>query len=112
MKKNQQTNPEEDPRVFWRKHGRLVREYGISIHNYLQMWNQQDRRCAICKAGPFNTVISSSPLHVDHCHESGKVRQLLCRSCNHGLGHFRDNPELMRVAAQYVEKHKSKCATT
>lgn len=70
------------------------------------MAEAQGGKCAICKSA------GSGKLHVDHCHESGKVRQLLCNTCNGGLGLFKDNPELMRVAAQYVEKHKSKCATT
>lgn len=51
--------------------------------------------CAICG--------STEKPHIDHDHETGVVRGTLCRTCNIGLGMFKDNPELMRQAAQYLE---------
>ena len=52
--------------------------------------------CVICGA--------EGPLVVDHCHESGRVRGMLCNHCNRGLGHFRDDPILLEFAAIYLRK--------
>jgi hypothetical protein len=61
---------------------------------------KQQERCAICsKAAPEN----GKQLGLDHCHKTGKIRGLLCDTCNLGLGYFRDNPGLLRAAAQYLE---------
>ena len=55
--------------------------------------------CAICGAAP--------AAHVDHDHATGAVRQLLCFNCNGGLGQFKDDPALLRVAARYIEAHRA-----
>jgi hypothetical protein len=59
----------------------------------------QNDRCAICG--------ESGPRHLDHDHDSGVTRQLLCQRCNQGLGLFRDDPDLLHFAAFYVEGHRS-----
>ena len=45
-------------------------------------------------------------MHADHCHATGVIRGFLCRACNVGLGHFKDDPELMRRAAEYIERYR------
>jgi hypothetical protein len=71
--------------------------YGITVEEYNAILKRQNGRCRICKCKP------KGHLHVDHNHKTGKVRGLLCRSCNIGLGHLRDNPHLARIAAAYIE---------
>ena len=51
------------------------------------------------------------PLVVDHDHKTGSVRGMLCNHCNRGLGHFRDDPELMEFAAQYIRKMRGTADT-
>jgi hypothetical protein len=81
---------------------RLKRGYGISETEVSQMLEDQSFTCPICGAD-----ISDSPV-VDHDHESGYVRNLLCSSCNIGLGHFRDNPSFLESAADYLRHHRKK----
>jgi recombination endonuclease VII len=57
-------------------------------------------RCPICRK-----VVRGSEWQADHCHETGRSRELLCRLCNLGLGHFKDNPYALRRAAAYVDAH-------
>jgi hypothetical protein len=81
---------------------RLKHYYGLSVEEYQQMVEKQNRKCYICgNEADYN----GKPLYVDHCHASGQVRKLLCQHCNSGLGMFRDNPELLIKAADYVKEH-------
>ena len=82
----------------------LQRNYGITEEDYDAMVVAQNGLCAVCGKPPkTGGVRAASRLHVDHDHVTGRVRALLCLTCNHGLGNFYDNPELMRAAAAYVE---------
>jgi hypothetical protein len=72
-------------------------KYGISREDYSKMLVDQDNSCAICK-----TQIGWEAA-VDHCHNTNKVRGLLCRKCNLGLGGFKDNIETIRRAIEYVK---------
>ena len=72
----------------------LEREYGLSYEDYLSLLEKQRERCAIC-----NEI---KPLCVDHDHETGKIRGLLCGSCNRGLGSFQDNEMWLVNAAEYL----------
>jgi len=85
----------------YKKQQYLKNTYGISTEEYELMFQRQGSRCAICHIEASET---SRGLFVDHCHESDIVRELLCLHCNTALGHFKDNPELMREGAEYVEK--------
>lgn len=77
--------------------------YGITLDDYDEMYAEQGGVCAIC--GTDTPGSRFKHFHVDHDHDTDKVRQLLCEACNTGLGKFRDNPLLLRLAASYLEKH-------
>jgi hypothetical protein len=70
------------------------------------MLTAQDSKCAICGGGPAGGIKAAARLHVDHDHDTGKVRALLCNGCNRGIGYLKDDPALLRVAADYIEQHK------
>ena len=93
----------EDPE---RTRGKWLKDaYGISLADYNEMLEGQGHKCAIC--GQDETRFQKK-LVVDHCHKTGKVRQLLCNMCNHGLGNFKDDVSLIAKAILYLEKHKGK----
>ena len=77
-------------------------------HLYDKKWEEQKSHCAICNK-PLNLDVkhNGAKAHADHEHtDPPKPRKILCGNCNIGLGNFQDNPELLRKAAAYVEKHK------
>lgn len=76
--------------------------YGITLEQYNAMFDIQKGCCAICNK---HQTEFKRRLSVDHCHETGKVRQLLCDLCNRALGYFKDSPELLETAASYLRKH-------
>ena len=77
---------------------RFKRKYGVTMENLVIMSLEQDNKCLICGREP------EKGLQVDHCHESGKVRGLLCFTCNVGLGMFKDNKDLLWSAIKYLER--------
>ncbi len=77
----------------------LKRRYGITAEEADAMLEAQGALCAICRTAP--------AAHVDHDHDTGEVRELLCFNCNGGLGQFKDDPEVLRAAADYVERHRA-----
>ncbi len=98
-------NPER-AREWYRRS--LLKKFSISIEEYEEMHRSQDGKCAICKREETRIHLSTNQLYllcVDHDHVSGKNRQLLCHSCNTGIGHFLDNPEFLDSAAEYLRRH-------
>lgn len=100
-------NPDR-PREQWRSYARrrtpeqrrswaLKKNYGITIDDYNRMYAEQHGSCVICRK-------SFPVLDVDHNHETGKVRGLLCKKCNKGLGHFDDQPVLLFSAIDYLNR--------
>ncbi|SHN58944.1 Recombination endonuclease VII [Geodermatophilus obscurus] len=77
----------------------LKKRYGITAADADAMLAAQGGLCAICGV--------AAAEHVDHDHDTGGVRELLCFNCNGGLGQFKDDPEVLRVAADYVERHRA-----
>lgn len=69
--------------------------YGITVEEYDAMFERQEGLCAICS-------VPRKRFHVDHDHETKRVRGLLCNNCNTGIGMFQDNPTLLRLASMYV----------
>lgn len=87
----------------------LQRNFGITEAHYDLMLKSQNGVCAIC--GQSETTKSNSSnklrrLSVDHCHKTHKIRGLLCNNCNKSLGGFKDDSELLRKAANYLEVSK------
>jgi hypothetical protein len=80
---------------------RLLSKYGISSDEYDAMCEDQNNLCAICKKSALDQ--GCRLLAVDHCHDTGIVRGLLCVKCNIGLGHFNDDIDLMKSAIKYLE---------
>lgn len=78
---------------------RLKYDYGISVERHDEMLKQQNGLCAICHNPPKKYEI----LVTDHDHTTGYVRGLLCKECNFGLGLFRDNPENLLSAIEYLK---------
>lgn len=82
--------------------GQLKRKYGISLNDYKNLVKKSNNKCAICK-----NKINKKTLVLDHCHFTKKVRNILCRNCNLGLGSFKDNPTTLSNAIKYLKKHNT-----
>lgn len=82
----------------WKKY--TTDRYGITVDQYNQMLAEQDDRCFICHK---HRDEFSRDLSIDHCHETGKVRKLLCINCNRALGMLREDVDLMKKLIDYVE---------
>lgn len=97
-----QKNREKQLRWGWEH--KLKTRYGITVQDYEQMLEDQKGTCFLCKKSP----TPKRKLSIDHCHKSGKVRALLCMTCNAGLGSFKDDTKLLARAIKYLIKHNEK----
>lgn len=79
---------------LWRKRA-LAKRHGLTVLQLEELEAKASGKCQICQR-------EAERLNIDHCHRDGRVRGLLCRLCNTGLGHFRDDPLLLRKAATYL----------
>jgi hypothetical protein len=84
-----------------RKEYDLFRNYRLTSKEYLQMLADQDFSCAICSC---NVTGTDKVLVVDHNHETGEVRGLLCSTCNTGLGMFKDSINNLSNAMKYLKR--------
>ena len=88
----------------------LSRRFNLTGEEYAAMLAEQGGGCAIC--GQKETAVSANgkikDLAVDHDHETGVLRGLLCFNHNQGIGRFQNDPALLRAAADYLEAHASK----
>jgi hypothetical protein len=79
----------------------MFMKYGLkSFDEFDAIYDRHSGTCYICSDALERDGVKT---HIDHCHTSGKIRGLLCQRCNNGLGHFRDRPDLLRAAADYLE---------
>src|SRR3954467_10892461 len=71
----------------------LMSRYKLTLEEYHAMEQKQGGKCSICKKRASLKGSSNQRLHIDHCHTSKKIRELLCGNCNRGLGYFKDDPK-------------------
>ena len=83
----------------------LIRTYRITLGEYEDMLEEQGHRCKICNSEGFvmDPDRHKAKLAVDHCHDTGVVRGLLCHNCNRALGLFQDSKEALLSAVKYLE---------
>jgi len=90
----------------YHKDKRLQRSYGITLAQFRDVLAAQDYHCPICRE-PFDQEGgrgSYAPC-VDHCHETGVFRAILCNACNRSIGLMRHRPDVLHAAGDYLEKH-------
>lgn len=83
-----------------RRNRHYIATYSLNAQEVEALLEAQGGVCAICKTGG-----GGKPFHVDHDHNTGVVRGLLCHHCNVGLGHFKDSTGLLAMAIAYLEAH-------
>ncbi len=109
--KRRQPNPTLTPKKYpvlpeARRRWKLKEKFGITQQDYDAMGEAQGYRCAICNQPERRTIRGNViVLAVDHNHATGKVRGLLCHACNVGVGMFRESPELLQNAIEYIQLH-------
>jgi len=90
----------EDPHYVKRRH--LKSKFGLSLVDFEELFLSQGTRCAIC----LSEVSRGNGWHVDHDHEDGKIRGILCHFCNLAIGHFRDDVDSLTKAINYLSNWK------
>lgn len=101
LQKRREIYATEGGKEYRREHN-LKAHYGMTQLEYDQMLQTQNYSCAICDIEQWQT---GKNFHVDHDHNTGDVRALLCGNCNRGLGAFLDSPAIVELAASYLRKH-------
>lgn len=110
-KKNPQRRANYNPARA--RKSQLAFRYGITPEQYEAKLEAQDGVCILCGLPPKpDGVRAASRLHQDHDHETGQNRDLLCLCCNRGLGYLQDDPDLLRAAADYIERHRAMAGVT
>lgn len=93
VRKDYQTNKD------WYTNKELKRKYGITLDKYNELLEDQQGVCKICCSN------TSRRLAVDHCHQTGVIRSLLCSKCNTALGLTNENKEILQSMINYLESH-------
>lgn len=81
----------------------IRKKYGLTVAEYDRMWAAQAGCCAVCGRA---FTAQTRRAAVDHCHQTGKIRALLCTRCNTALGAVQDDALTLRALADYLEAHR------
>jgi hypothetical protein len=92
---NKETQRGRKRQEYHKNHKRYKR-YEMTLEQFNEMIQDQNYKCLICKKDITNNC------HIDHCHQTKKIRGLLCQLCNRGLGYFKDNPVSLLAAHNYL----------
>lgn len=95
-----QKNNAQDPKLRAKKH-RIKHLYNLTLDEYEDLLLRYENKCGICKK-----KISDENVCIDHCHNTGKVRGVLCSNCNTGIGMFEDNVSFLLNAIEYLKLKK------
>lgn len=93
------------------KDKQLREKFNITLDDYIKMLDEQNGCCKICKNPETAKNVkygNTMMLAVDHNHQTGKVRGLLCSRCNPALGAFNDSIETLKLAIKYLEEYETK----
>jgi hypothetical protein len=86
-----------------RNRRRVLYKYGLTVNDFANILKKQNNSCDICKVDFFE-LTNIEMVCIDHCHKTGKVRGLLCSTCNSGLGMFKDDENNLINAINYLKK--------
>jgi hypothetical protein len=82
----------------------LQKTYGLSLELFQQMFENQEGLCGVCGCLMNNAkLVSNSKCCVDHCHNTGVVRGLVCHACNKGMGALKDDPWILQGAVNFLQ---------
>jgi hypothetical protein len=84
------------------KERHLWNHYRLKPHEFNSLWEKQSGKCAICENQMLPKGRAPLSVAVDHNHETGEVRGLLCKTCNAGIGQLWDDPDILMRAAEYL----------
>lgn len=82
------------------KKSQRIRQYGLTLEQFHALLKSQDGKCAICGFSDLSKP-KLFPV-IDHCHDTGRIRGILCSNCNFGIGKFRNDPRLLSAAVAYL----------
>jgi len=102
---NEAKSRKANPDRHWAR--RLKYKYGISLADYNRLLQMQKEACAICgRSSNYDSRWGTRmrKLRVDHCHETGLVRGLLCQKCNMGISYFERNSDWLKAATEYLSQ--------
>ena len=95
---------DNDAEKLRRREKKLVRDFGITLADYYRIMEEQSGRCCICDV---HQIELSRPFAVDHSHETGQIRGLLCFDCNTSIGKLGDNVAGLERALNYLKRNEN-----